>query len=196
VRFKQLYPFSYIQLLKKGDVRFAMPAKVSEGVKFCVSLSMVSLMDTILGTQLRRAKMISERVFWRTAFNDPNFTNYILDLIRNDQLFSQGIDSDGDIIGYYSEWTEMMNPDKRAGTPYTLKDTGEFYESMIIYIYDNLIEIDADPIKKDDKGEETNLFNEYGENIIGLTDENLSKVALILANKYKTEIIRVLSVAT
>ena len=173
-----------------------MQAKVSEGVKFYVSLSMVSLMDTILGTQLRRAKMISEMVFWRTAFNDPNFTNYILDLIRNDQLFSQGIDSDGDIIGYYSEWTEMMNPDKRAGTPYTLKDTGEFYKSMIIYIYDNLIEIDADPIKKDDKGEETNLFYEYGENIIGLTDENLSKVALILANKYKTEIIRLLSVAT
>jgi len=177
-------------------VRFAMQAKVSEGVKFYVSLSMVSLMDTILGTQLRRAKMISERVFWRTAFNDPNFTNYILDLIRNDQLFSQGIDSDGDIIGYYSEWTEMMNPEKEAGEHYTLKDTGKFYESMIIYIYDNLIEIDADPIKKDDKGKETNLFNEYGENIIGLTDENLSKVALILANKYKTEIIRLLSVAT
>lgn len=155
---------------------------------------MVSLMDTLLGVQLRKVNLLSERVFWRKAFNDPAFTNYILDLIRNDQLFSQGIDSDGDIIGYYSEWTEMMNPDKRAGTPYTLKDTGEFYESMIIYIYDNLIEIDADPIKKNDKGEETNLFFEYGENIIGLTDENTEKVALILADKYRQEIIRVLSV--
>jgi hypothetical protein len=155
---------------------------------------MVSLMDTLLGQQLRRVNLLSMRVFWMTAFNDPNFKNYILDLIRNDQLFSQGIDSDGDIIGYYSEWTELMNPDKKAGTPYTLKDTGAFYESMIIYIYDNLIEIDADPIKKDEKGEETNLFYEYGENIIGLTDENLSKVALILADKYKQQIIQVLSV--
>ena len=155
---------------------------------------MVSIMDTLLGVQLRKVNLLSERVFWRKAFSDPAFRNYILDLIRNDQLFSQGIDSDGDIIGYYSEWTEMMNPDKRAGTPYTLKDTGEFYESMIIYIYDNLIEIDADPIKKNDKGEETNLFFEYGENIIGLTDENTEKVALILADKYRQEIIRILSV--
>lgn len=155
---------------------------------------MVSLMDTLLGVQLRKVNLLSERVFWRKAFNDPAFTNYILDLIRNDQLFSQGIDSDGDVIGTYSEWTEMMNPEKEAGEHYTLKDTGAFYESMIIYIYDNLIEIDADPIKKNDKGEEKNLFFEYGENIIGLTDENTQKVALILADKYKQEIIRILSV--
>lgn len=156
----------------------------------------MTLMDTLLGVQLRRVNLLSERVFWRTAFNDPIFKNYILDLIRNDQLFSQGIDEDGDIIGYYSEWTEMMNPDKKAGTPYTLKDTGEFYKSMIIYIYDNLIEIDADPIKKNEKGEETNLFYEYGEGIIGLTDENLSKITFILADKYRQQIIQVLSVTS
>lgn len=152
------------------------------------------LMDTILGQQLRKVNLLSERVFWRTAFNDPAFKRYILDLIREDQLFNQGVDSDGDIIGYYSEWTEMMNPDKKAGTPYTLKDTGKFYESMIIYIYDNLIEIDADPIKKNEKGEETNLFYEYGENIVGLTEENQEKVGLILADKYRAQIIQVLSI--
>lgn len=154
----------------------------------------MGLMDTILGEQLRRVKTLNETVFWRTAFSDPAFKTYILDLIRNDQLFKEGIDSEGSIIGYYSQWTEMMNPDKRAGTPYTLKDTGAFYESMIIYIYDNLIEIDADPIKKDEKGKETNLFIEYGENIIGLTDENTEKVALILADKYRQQIIQVLSI--
>jgi hypothetical protein len=151
------------------------------------------LMDTILGQQLRKVNLLSERVFWRTAFNDPAFKRYILDLIREDQLFNQGVDSDGDIIGYYSEWTEMMNPDKVAGNHYTLKDTGKFYESMIIYIYDNLIEIDADPIKKNEKGEETNLFYEYGENIVGLTEENKEKVGLILADKYRAQIIQVLS---
>ncbi len=156
----------------------------------------MGLMDTILGQQLRRVKFLEERVFWRTAFSDPAFRNYILDLIRNDQLFKEGIDSEGSIIGYYSQWTEMMNPDKRAGTPYTLKDTGAFYESMIIYIYDNLIEIDADPIKTDEKGKETNLFIEYGENIIGLTDENLEKVTVILADKYRQQIIQVLSITS
>lgn len=152
------------------------------------------LMDTILGQQLRKVNLLSERLFWRKAFADPSFKTYILDLIREDQLFSKGIDSDGDIIGLYSEWTEMMNPDKKAGTPYTLKDTGAFYESMIIYIYDNAIEIDADPIKKDEKGKETNLFYEYGENIVGLTEENLEKVGLILADKYRAEIIQALSI--
>ena len=155
----------------------------------------MTLMDTILGLQLRRTRQLSERVFWMKAFSDQTFKTYILDLIREDQLFSQGIDSDGDIIGYYSEWTEMMNPEKVAGTPYTLKDTGEFYESMIIYIYENYIEIDADPIKKNEKGEETNLFYEYGENIIGLTEENMEKVGVILADKYRAEIIRVLSIS-
>jgi hypothetical protein len=156
----------------------------------------MGLMDTILGEQLRKVNLLSERVFWRTAFNDPSFTNYILDLIRNDQLFTKGIDETGEIIGYYSEWTEMMNPEKKAGTPYTLKDTGAFYESMIIYIYDNLIEIDADPIKKNEKGEETNLFYEYGEGIVGLTDENMEKVTTILADKYRQQIIQVLSIPT
>ena len=175
-------------------MRFAMQAKVSEGVKFCVSLGMASLMDTILGTQLRKTIHLQKEIFWRTAFSDPDFKNYILDLIRNEQLFSQGIDSDGDIIGYYSEWTEMMNPEKVAGTPYTLKDTGEFYKSMIIYIYKNYIEIDADPIKTNAMGEEDNLFYKYGENIIGLTEENLEKVAEELATKYRLEIIQVLSI--
>lgn len=156
---------------------------------------MASLMDTILGTQLRKVNLLTEEIFWRQTFSDPDFKNYILDLIRNDQLFEKGIDSDGDIIGYYSEWTEMMNPEKVAGTPYTLRDTGEFYKSMIIYIYKNYIEIDADPIKTNQQGEEDNLFYKYGENIIGLTEENLEKVAKEIAEKYRHEIIRVLSIS-
>ena len=154
----------------------------------------MGLMDTILGQKLLSVKALEETVFWQTAFNDPEFKKYILDLIRNDQLFEKGIDSDGDIIGYYSEWTEMMNPEKVAGTPYTLKDTGAFYESMIIYIYDNYIEIDADPIKKNQQGEEDNLFYKYGENIIGLTEENLEKVSKKIAQKYRDEIIQILSI--
>ncbi len=154
----------------------------------------MGIMDTIIGSQLRRVDQLSMMVFWRTAFDDPAFRKAILDLIREDQLFKKGIDSDGDIIGYYSEWTEMMNPDKVAGTPYTLKDTGEFYESMIIYIYDNYIEIDADPIKTNAEGERENLFFKYGENIIGLTDENMEKVAKDLQVKYRDQIIQLLSV--
>jgi len=69
--------------------------------------------------------------------SDKDLQKYILDLIRIEQLFERGEDSDGDILGYYSEYTEMLNPEKIAGTPYTLKDTGAFYDSFLIYIYKN-----------------------------------------------------------
>lgn len=155
----------------------------------------MKMMDTVLGQLLNRsAYMLTVNYFWRNAFNDPIFRKWILDLIRNDQLFKKGIDMDGDIIGYYSEFTEKINPKKVAGTHYTLKDTGEFFDSMIIYIYTNYIEIDADPLKKNEKGETENLFYKYTDAIIGLTDENMDKLAFELQRRYRVEINRILSV--
>lgn len=155
----------------------------------------MKLMETVLGQLLNRSSlMLTEHYFWRNAFNDPIFRKWILDLIRNEQLFKKGIDMDGDIIGYYSEFTEKINPLKKAGTHYTLKDTGEFYDSMIIYIYTNYIEIDADPLKENEQGETENLFYKYTEAIIGLTDDNMDKLAYELLRRYRNEINRVLSV--
>lgn len=155
----------------------------------------MGLMDTVLGHLLNSAQLrLSEQFFWRKTFSDPLFRKWILDKIRQDQLFKKGIDQDGDIIGYYSEFTEMMNPEKKAGTHYTLKDTGEFYESMIIYIYTNYIEIDADPWKENDNGEKENLFYKYTEAIIGLTDEHMGQLALEVLRRYQIEIMRTLSV--
>lgn len=156
----------------------------------------MGLMNTILGPLLNRAQyMLTAEYFWRKAFDDVDFRTSILDLIRQDQLFEKGIDSDGDIIGYYSEFTEMMNPEKRAGEPYTLKDTGAFYASMMIYIYENYIEIDADPEKTNADGETENLFYKYGENIIGLTDENMEEVGRRIAEIYRAEIINTLQIS-
>ena len=98
------------------------------------------------------------------------------------------IDGDGDIIGYYSEYTEMLNPEKVAGTPFTLFDTGDFYKSFILYIYKDAIEVDANPIKINDKGEKENLFWKYGENIIALTDESMVKLRQEFLQRFKTEL--------
>ena len=145
-------------------------------------------MDTALGALLNRMSIEQSEYLWRKTLSDPELKKWILDLIRIDQLFEQGIDSDGEVIGYYSYFTELMNPAKQEGTPYTLKDTGAFYESMIIYISKDYFEIDADPIKVDNQtGEETNLFYRYGENIIGITEENLQKLREEIKERYRVE---------
>lgn len=147
-------------------------------------------MKTEIGVVLNRAKMMLHlKSIWLQVFRDPAFKTQILDWIRQDQLFKRGIDGDGDEIGVYSEFTEMINPEKIAGTHYTLFDSGDFYKSMFITIgigSDPSITFDADPIKIDDDGEQTNLFWKYGENIIALTDENKTK----LANEIRDRFIR------
>ncbi len=71
---------------------------------------MADLMDTMLGQALNRYRNLKEEYLWFKVFSDAQFREWVLDLIRQDQLFKQGIDGDGDIIGTYSEYTEMLNP--------------------------------------------------------------------------------------
>lgn len=152
------------------------------------------LMQTEIGLLLNRTQLLDLKTIWLKVFTDVAFKEKILNWIRQDQLFKQGIDEDGDIIGTYSEFTEMINPSKVAGTPYTLFDTGEFYRSMIIYVFQKEIVIDADPIKTDESGKTTNLFNEYGEGIIGLTDENKTKLANELVERFNKEARKLLQI--
>jgi len=150
--------------------------------------------NTALGNVLNKFNLMQPEAIFRRVMSDKELQKYILDLIRIEQLFEKGEDSDGDVIGLYSEWTELLNPEKMAGTPFTLKDTGAFYESFLIYIYDNYFEIEADPIKKDANGEETNLFFEYGENIIGLNEQNLEKTRDEIRQKYRAELRELLQI--
>jgi len=153
-------------------------------------------MKTEIGVVLNRSRMmLNMRSIWLAVFSDPAFKTQILNWIRQDQLFKKGIDGDGDEIGVYSEFTEMINPEKIAGTHYTLFDSGEFYKSMFITIgigSDPSITFDADPIKIDDDGKKTNLFWKYGENIIALTDENKTKLAIEIRDRFIRESRKVL----
>lgn len=60
----------------------------------------------------------------------------IIDLNREDQL-SEGIGTDGSILGVYSKFTEQMTEGmtgpgypKRAGDPYNFYDTGSMFKSF------------------------------------------------------------------
>lgn len=126
------------------------------------------------------------------VFSDRELQEIILDYIKWDQLYAEGVDEDDEVIGTYSEYTEWINPTKTAGTPYTLYDTGEFYNSMVIRVYGKEIEIDADPIKTDESGETTDLFNEYGIGIIGLNEQSKTKLIEELKERYRRELERLL----
>jgi len=149
----------------------------------------MGLMNTSLGDLMERTMHISHREVWFYVFQDAAFKQKVLDWIRIDQLFEQGTDEKGQVIGYYSIITEMVyNPDKIAGTHYTLKDTGDFYKSFYIEVLGDAIVIDADPIKSDG----TNLFERYGEGIIGLDEESKTKLIEEIKQRYYTEALRLL----
>ncbi|CAB4152161.1 hypothetical protein UFOVP597_55 [uncultured Caudovirales phage] len=154
---------------------------------------MVNLLGTDLGIFLKRTIKLSEDKVWQKSF-DAKLKKQILDWIRNDQL-QKGFDEDKDIMGLYSEWTEMINPDKVAGTPYTLKDTGEFYKSLFINVLSDYFEVDGNGLKKDSEtGKITDLFKWLGEGIVGLTEENKDKLAEELKIKYIEYVRKVLQI--
>lgn len=60
----------------------------------------------------------------------------ILDLNRDDQLFKEGLGTDGKLLGVYSKATEEMTQGargpgfpKRAGEPYNFYDTGSMFKA-------------------------------------------------------------------
>jgi hypothetical protein len=107
----------------------------------------------------------------------------------------KGIDEDGDIMGLYSEWTEMLNPIKEAGTPYTLYDTGEFYKSLFIDVLAEVFVVDGDGLKTDpETGKITDLFKWLGEGIVGLTEENKDKLVEELKIKYIQNVRKILQI--
>ena len=128
---------------------------------------------------LRKHIQMSEAVAWLQVF-DTATKRQVLDWIRKDQLTNKGVDADGKVIGYYSQVTEMITRGKKqAGAHYTLDDTGAFYRSMYVTVLRNALEIDANG----DKGEE-NLFEKYGQKIIGLTDESMAKLREVVKERY------------
>ncbi len=95
----------------------------------------------------------------------------IIFLNTDDQLGQDHVDSLGQELfnvftnrSYYSQ----NDPKGRAGQPYTLNDTGAFWDSFTVAVQQGRIIIDANPFKDGD-----NLFDAYGQDVLGLTDENL-----------------------
>lgn len=135
----------------------------------------------------RARNVLSERDAWYESY-DPVLRERILNWIREDQLIKEGIDASGEVIGYYTAYTEFLSGGrKRAGDPYNLYDTGEFHNSLFVIVLNDSIIIDGDGNKGDE-----DLFQKYGEDIIGLTNENKIKLAAEIKIKYIEYVTRVL----
>jgi len=121
-----------------------------------------------------------------------NFQDLVIELNTEDQLYNKGEDSKGkrlsDIGGDYSPVTiEIARKEgrpKKSESDINLYDTGEFYHSFEVHPYKGGFEIDADPIKGED-----NLFDNWGEDIVGLNDKNL-QIIIDEHKKYFQEKIR------
>jgi len=130
---------------------------------------------------LNKAIKLDEVKAWKFAI-DVDLKKYIIKLNTIDQLFDDGIDSLGDSLGEYSPFTVELKKIKGQPTDrITLKDTGKFYKTFKIEVKNDSFFINANPIKEDN-----NLFDDFGDEIVGLTEENQIKVSkIILDNTIK-----------
>jgi hypothetical protein len=149
----------------------------------------MGLMDTALGGLMDRTIHVSQKEIWNYVFQDTTFKQKVLDYIRIDQLFEQGVNEDDKVIGTYSIVTETVyNPNKIAGSHYTLFDTGDFYRSFMLEVVGDGIIINADGLKDDG----TDLLEKFTNKILGLNEESKAKFIDEIKERYYTEALRLL----
>lgn len=120
---------------------------------------------------LKRAKRIPAARIAVSVLTDKEIQQFIIDLNAVGQLFSQGLDSEGDLTGTYSVVTSIFDERKTAGEHYNFLDTGEFLESFSVKVFkDGSFVIRANTDKEED-----DLIDKFGP-LLGLTDESRAKL--------------------
>jgi hypothetical protein len=154
-----------------------------------VKKAMIDIYETSLGELMRKVNVLNDSVAWVES-NSPQLRSKIVkEWIQQDQLKGEGVDSEGQIIGLYSFYTELLsNGRKKAGDPFDLDDTGAFYRSMFVRVLADRIIIDGDSGKMD---------NQYwwDDNILNLTDENLQKYIDEIKDNYTSYARRILGLS-
>jgi len=111
------------------------------------------------------------------------------DLSSNDEAINlqkeqwqEGEDSNGKLLGRYSLMTQMLSDGrKKAGDPYTLYDTGDFYKQTKLFSgvksNDLMFTIDSNGINKPE------LLQKLGDRIFGLQPKNKERFTAIAVEK-------------
>lgn len=129
---------------------------------------------------VQKLKRIDINSILKAIFLDPDFQLWLLDVIRWNQLYEQGVSEDNVKIGTYAPFTyELKGEQGVINSHITLRDTGAFYASFRVFVNEDNVVINADGDKTDPvTGDVTNLFEKYGDagNLLGLTEENWNKM--------------------
>jgi hypothetical protein len=129
---------------------------------------------------LDKVDAINDSDAWLFALSHDDVRKEIIRMNTESQLFDEGIDSLGHDLGTYRPFTIEVK--KKTGLPYdrvTLFQDGTFYSSFRVTYDAESFTIDANG----DKGDK-NLFDVYGENILGLTDFNMERVNSVILQYY------------
>src|SRR5690606_34282670 len=135
-------------------------------------------------------KLDADVLAWKLT-RTARFKELVIYLNTQKQLFEKGENSLGeklsDIGGGYSPVTlleaQRKGRPKKGQDHVDLRDTGEFYDSFAVIPYKGGFEIEADPIK-----EETNLFEEWGVDVVGLNEESKQTIINEYVEHFKEEI--------
>jgi hypothetical protein len=154
-------------------------------------------LNTRLGESLKRQKALLDPVrLFISIGNEEDVIDLIIVLntegMATSQLYELGIDSKGvaleDIGGEYSAFT--IAEKIRKGQPIdriTLKDSGEFYDSFEVVADSVGFNFIVDPLKGDN-----NLFEDWGQDIVGLFPPNLKIVINKMLQRYIQETKRII----
>ena len=117
---------------------------------------------------------------------DKRIQKQITDLNTEVQLFQRGEDSEGKKLEKYAPSTIRIKKIKRQPTNRTtLKDTGDMYETWYVNVgNDASFTIEANTVKNG-----YDLTERYGDDIVGLTDENVKIVIELLEQEFYRELL-------
>lgn len=148
-------------------------------------------MDLLTQRLLQIKKSLNSRNIWESVFSRPSVQDYVIEkLLQQNQLqknvtgLNQPIRDLQTGSTTYALLTEILSGGKKkAGDPYNLFDTGQFYNSMTVILGNDFFEIEANPIKND-----ANLYTKYGEEIVWLSEDSKSKLREYLIFEYSVEL--------
>tara|TARA_R110000772_G_scaffold36091_6_gene86619 strand:+ start:809 stop:1276 length:468 start_codon:yes stop_codon:yes gene_type:complete len=152
-------------------------------------------MDILINRLNKIKEELNASIIWKKVFSKRSIQDFIIDnLLQDNQLrksitgLNQPIRDKVTGSTTYAILTEVLtNGRKKAGDPYNLYDSGDFYNSMIVLLGNKFFEIKADPIK-----ENANLYNKYGEEIIWLSEDSKDKLRERLKEEYRIELRNIL----
>jgi hypothetical protein len=147
----------------------------------------------------KQIKRIDVNKILRGILKDKAVKKFVLDLNRKDQLFLKGEQSDGNFLessnstpGVYSFATieiikaergsasftfDGLTKEKKEGERYTLYDSGEWYRSFKLLVGNTEFELQASTTIGNSN---TNVFEEYGKNVVGLSGDSIIKLTKYL----------------